>query len=129
MLAQADYYVISHTLPLVPLAEAEIRDPKRGREISLELTSNRGINEAAIYETLENLGLQETTQRWFHGHSRVPPEINGGKYEESLDGLIVRLNNPKQHVFAYVPAAQDERRFDPAQDVSIKAPEEEAFHL
>ncbi len=128
LLAQASYYVISHTLPLLSLTEAEIRDPQRERDISIELTSNRGINETAIRETLANLGLQETTQRWFHGHSRVPSEINNGKYEESLDGLIVRLNNPKQHVFAYVPGAQDERRFDPTQDVYIKAPTEEVFH-
>ncbi len=128
LFAQAPYYVISHTLPHIPLTSAEIRDPHRAREVSLELTSRRGINEAAITGTLENLGLQETTQRWFHGHSQVPPEVNGGKYEESLDGLIVRLNNPKQHVFAYVPASQDERRFDPAQDVFIKAPAEETFH-
>lgn len=128
LLAQASYYLISHTLPLLPLAEAEIRDPQRGCEISRELTSNRGVNEAAIHETLANLNLQETIQRWFYGHSRVPPEINGGKYEESLDGLVVRLNNPKQHVFAYVPAARDEQRFDPARDVYIKAPTEVMFH-
>ncbi|MGH2510393.1 MAG: hypothetical protein ACRDHZ_23705, partial [Ktedonobacteraceae bacterium] len=68
LLAQAPYYVVSHTLPLIPLTAADIRDPHRAREISLELTSRRGTDEAAIKGTLENLGLQETTQRWFHGH-------------------------------------------------------------
>jgi hypothetical protein len=128
LLVQASYYVISHTLPQIPLTASEIRDPHRAREISLELTSHRGTNEEAINGTLENLGLHETTQRWFHGHSQVPPEINGGKYEGSLNGLIIRLNNPKQHVFAYVPASHDDRRFDPTKDVYIKAPTEEIFH-
>ncbi len=128
LLAWSTYYVISHTPPLVPLSETEIRDASRSREISLELTSRRGIDEAAICGTLDNLGLKDRVERWFHGHSQVPPEVNGGKYEESLDGLVVRLNSPKQHVFAYVPAANDERRFDPTRDVYIKSPEEDAFH-
>lgn len=128
LFAQAPYFVISHTLPLIPLTASDIRDPQRAREISLELTSRRGINADAVKGTLTQLGIQETTQRWFHGHSQVRPEVNGGKYEENLDGLIVRLNSPKQHVFAYVPASHDERRFDPTQDVFIKAPTEEAFH-
>ncbi|HLI68405.1 MAG TPA: metallophosphoesterase [Ktedonobacteraceae bacterium] len=126
--AQATYFVVSHTPPLVPLSEAEIREASKSREISLELTSRRGINEEAIRGTLKNLGLAERVERWFHGHSRVPREINGGKYEESLDGLVVRLNNPKKHVFAYVPASYDERHFDPTRDVYIKSPLEEAFH-
>lgn len=129
LFARASYYVISHTLPLIPLLETEIRNPHRPREISLELTSRRGINEVAIFGTLTNLGIRVSTQRWFHGHSRVLPEINGGKYEESLDGLVVRLNNPRQHVFAYVPAFHEEQLFNPARDVFIKAPEEETFHL
>lgn len=128
LFAQASYYVISHTLPQIPLTEAEIRDPHRSREISMELTSRRGTNEGAIRATLENLGAREATQRWFHGHSPVPPEVNDGKYDEGLDGLVVRLNNSKQHVFAYVPSAQDERRFDPTRDVYIKAPAEDTFH-
>lgn len=127
LFAQAPYYVISHTLPQIDLTEAEIRDPQRPREISFELTSRRGINEMAINDTLENLGLKESTQRWFHGHSQVPPQTNGGKYAEDLDGLIVRLNNPKNHVFAYVPASHEGRRFDPTQNVYIKAPGEEIF--
>ncbi len=129
LFARASYYVISHSLPLIPLTEAEIRDVNRPREIALELTSRRGIDQASIYGTLENLGLRASTKRWFHGHSQVLPEVNGGKYEESLDGLIVRLNNPKQYVFAYVPASTDPRPFDPARDVYIKSPSEETFHL
>jgi hypothetical protein len=128
LLAQAAYYVISHTLPLAPLSEAEIRDRNRPYEVSLELTSRRGIDEAAINETLEGLGRKDSVKRWFYGHSQVSPETNSGKYEESLDGLAVRLNNPRQYVFAYVPASHDERLFDPGRDVYIKAPEEETFH-
>jgi hypothetical protein len=128
LFAQASYYVISHSLPLIPLSEAEIRDPHRPREIALELTSRRGIDATAIYGTLENLGLKEQVKRWFHGHSQVAPDTNDGKYEESLAGLVVRLNNPRRYVFAYVPASDNERLFDPAQDVYIKSPEEEMFH-
>ncbi|HEU5380596.1 MAG TPA: hypothetical protein VFV38_34665 [Ktedonobacteraceae bacterium] len=128
LLAQAPHYVISHTLPLAPLTRAEIQDPHRSREISLELTSQRGTNEEALHTTLANLGIQESIQHWFYGHSPVLPDTNDGKYEEGLDGLLVRLNNPRQHVFAYVPATQDERRFDPARDVYIKAPTEDTFH-
>lgn len=128
LFAQATYYVISHTLPLVPLSETEIRNPNRSRNISFELTSRRGINEAAIVETLENLGIKEQVERWFHGHSPVHTEMNGGKYEEDLDGLVIRLNNPKQHVFAYVPTINDGRLFDPTRDVYIKTPAEDLFH-
>jgi hypothetical protein len=60
-------------------------------------------------------------------HSRYQ-EQHGGKYAESLDGLLIRLNNRKQYVFAYVPASTDERRFDPTRDVYIKPPEEDTFH-
>lgn len=128
LLAQGSYYVISHTVPQIPLTAAEIRDPHRTREIALELTSRRGTNADAINDTLAQLGMQDTTQRWFYGHSPVPPDTNGGKYAEDLDGLLVRLNSPTQHVFAYVPASHDGRRFDPTQDVFIKAPTEETFH-
>lgn len=129
LFAQAPYYVISHSLPRLPLTATEIRDVNRPREISLELTSRRGIDPPAIYETLANLGLTEQTRHWFHGHSQVSTAINGGKYEQSLDGLIVRLNNPRQHVFAYVPASTDARLFDPDRDVYIKSLQDEAFHL
>src|SRR5215472_1496878 len=93
LFAQGAYFAISHTLPRVTLSESEIRDPNRPREISLELTSRRGVNRSAIQGTLDQLGIKETVQRWFHGHTPVPPEKNGGKYEESLDGLVIRLNN------------------------------------
>ena len=53
---------------------------------------------------------------------------NDGKYEESLDGLVVRLNNPKHYVFAYVPDSHVEHLFDPPRNVYIKSPTEEAFH-
>lgn len=129
LFARGSYYAISHTLPMIALSESDIRNPNRPRESSLELTSRRGINEEAIIGTLENLALRESVKRWFYGHSMVPAETNGGRYAENLDGLVVRLNNPTQHVFAYVPASYEPRLFDPARDVYIKAPEEENFHL
>jgi hypothetical protein len=82
------------------------------------------VDQEAIEGTLNNLGIRESIQRWFYGHSAVAPETNGGKYEEGLDGLIVRLNNSRHYVFAYVPTSQDERRFDPARDVYIKTSSE-----
>lgn len=129
LFAQGSYYVISHTLPLNPLSEAALRDPNRPREITVELTQRRGVNSIAIAGTLDNLGIKSIVQRWFYGHTRVPQEKNGGKYEEDLDGLVIRLNNPEKYVFAYVPALGDERRFDPTRDVYIKSPTEERFHL
>src|SRR5262249_13734608 len=128
LFAQGAYFAISHTLPRVTLSESEIRDPNRPREISLQLTSRRGVNRTAIEATLDQLGIKETVQRWYHGHTPVPREKNGGKYEESLDGLVIRLNNPKHYVFAYVPASTDERRFDPTKDVYIKSPAGDPFH-
>lgn len=128
LFAQGSYYVISHTLPLIPLSEAALRDPNRPREITLELTQRRGVNSTAIAETLDNLGIKSVVQRWFYGHTPVPQEKNGGKYEEDLDGLVIRLNNSEQYVFAYVPESSDERRFDPTRDVYIKSPAEERFH-
>ncbi len=131
LFAQGSYFVVSHTLPRIPLSEAALRDPNRPREIVLELTSRRGVNSTAITETLDNLGIRSIVQRWFYGHTPVREETNGGeygKYEEDLDGLLIRLNNPKHYVFACVPASGDERRFDPTRDVYIKSPEEEHFH-
>ena len=128
LLAQGSYYVISHTLPGNPLSEAAFRDPNRSREITLELTSRRGINSTAIAETLDNLGIKDVVQHWFYGHTPIPPQKNDGKYEEDLDDFVIRLNNPKKYVFAYVPAAGDERRFDPIRDIYIKSPAEEFFH-
>ncbi|GCE22766.1 metallophosphoesterase [Dictyobacter kobayashii] len=119
LFAQGSYYVISHTLPDISFSESDLHDPNKLRNITLALTSNRGINPPAIKSTLDNLGLKDIVQRWFYGHSRVLPEKNGGKYEEDLDGLLVRLNNPKKQVFAYVPLASDERRFDPTRDVYL----------
>jgi len=119
LFAQGSYYVISHTLPDIPLTEEAIRDPQRAKEINCALTSNRQINRAAIEETLDNLGIRGSIQRWFYGHTPVPLEKNDGKYEEDLDGLAVRFNNPKKQIFAYVPASNDERRFDPTRDVFI----------
>jgi Calcineurin-like phosphoesterase len=126
--AQGSYYAISHTLPLIPLSEAALRDSNRPKEITFELTSRRGINGSAIAETLNNLGIKSIVQHWFYGHSMVPQDKNGGKYEEDLDGLLIRLNNPTKYVFAYVPASGDERHFDPRRDVYIKLPAEEHFH-
>ncbi len=68
---------------------------------------------------LDNLGIKDRVQRWFYGHTAVPSEKNGGKYEEDLDGLVVRLNNPKKQVFAYVPQSSDKRCFDPIRDVHV----------
>lgn len=127
LFAQGSYYVVTHTLPSVPLTEAELRNPNRPKAVTMELTWSRGIKGEAIEGTLNNLGIRESTQRWFYGHSVVPAEINAGKYEEGLDGLIVRLNNSKRFVFAYVPASQDERRFEPAKDVYIEAAAKKYF--
>lgn len=122
LFARGTYYVISHTLPQIPLSEADIRDKKRPREVTLELTSRRGENRMAIVGTLEHLGIKDSVIRWLYGHTSVPTEKNGGKYEENLDGLLIRLNNPKNYVFAYLPASTDERTFDPSRDVYIKSP-------
>jgi hypothetical protein len=128
LLARSSYFVVSHTLPLIPLTEDAIRDRERPREITIELTSRRGIQEEAIRGTLNNLGLQETIQRWFYGHSPVPASSNNGRFEEGLDGLLVRFNNPRNYVFAYVPSTHEERRFQADSDVYIKTPTEETFH-
>lgn len=128
LLARGSYFVVSHTLPLIPLSEAALHDPNRPREITLELTTSRGVNSAAIAGTLDNLGIKSIVNRWFYGHTPVPDEKNSGKYEEGLDGLLIRLNNPKNYVFAYVPASSDEWRFDPTRDVYIKSPAEVHFH-
>lgn len=128
LFAQGSYYVISHTLPLIPLSEGALRDPNRSQEMTLELTSRRGVNSTALALTLDNLGIKGIVERWFYGHTPVPQEKNGGKYEEDLDGLVIRLNNQEKYVFAYVPALLDERRFDPTRDVYIKSPAEERFH-
>ncbi len=127
--ARGTYYVVSHTLPQTPLLEADIRNKQRLREITLELTSKRGNNRKAIHKTLESLVTKNTVKRWFYGHTHVPPQTNGGRYEEGLDGLVVRLNNQRNYVFAYVPGPIDSRDFDPAKDVYIKSPIEERFHV
>jgi predicted phosphodiesterase len=127
--AQGTYYVVSHTLPQTALHEADIRNKLRPREITFELTSKRGDNKKAIDKTLQNLGIKNTVKRWFYGHTHVSPQINGGRYEEGLDGLVVRLNNQKNYVFAYVPGPIDSRDFDPTKDVYIKTPTEERFHV
>lgn len=129
LIAQGSYFVVSHTLPLIAVTKAMLCDAHRPREITLGLTSSRGNNLMAIEETLEELGIKERVQRWFYGHTPVSPEMNGGKYQEDLDGLVVRLNNPQSHVFAYVPILDAQRRFDPTKDVYIKLPGEEKFHL
>lgn len=128
LFAQGSYYVISHTLPRIALTEKDIRDINRPVDITLELTSRRGINETALTGTLENLGIKDSIKHWFHGHTQVSMNTNDGKYEESLDGLVIRLNNPTHYVFAYVPASNAEHLFDPASNIYIKSPTEEAFH-
>jgi hypothetical protein len=124
LFAQGSYYVVTHTLPLISLSAAALQAPDRPHEIVKELTSSRGINRVAIEETLSNLNARENVQHWFYGHTPVSEKKNDGKYEEDLEGLLIRLNNPKKYVFAYVPASYSERRFAPAQDVYIKSPEE-----
>ena len=79
-------------------------------------------------KTLENLGIIHTVRQWFHGHTHVPPETNGGKYQASPDGFTIRLNNQSNYVFAYVPGSTDKARFDPLNDVYIKSPTETTFH-
>lgn len=128
LMAQGSYYVISHTLPCIAVSKADIQDIYRPRIVTLELTSRRGENREAVEGTLESLGIKQQVKRWFYGHSQVPLDKNDGKYEESLDGLALRLNNPKKYVFAYVPGSSDERLFDPTKDVYIKAPDEDAFY-
>jgi predicted phosphodiesterase len=128
ILAKGTYYVVSHTLPQRPLLAADISNKHRPREITLQLTSKRGKNKQALDETLENLGIKDTVKRWFYGHTHVPAETNGGRYEEGLDGLVVRLNNQKNYVFAYVPASRDNRLFEPTKDVYMKSPTAERFH-
>jgi Calcineurin-like phosphoesterase len=127
--AKGEFYAISHTLPQRALEEAEIRDKTRLPSVTLELTSRRGENRQAIIATLENLGIKDSVKRWFYGHTHVSAETNCGKYEESADGLLVRLNNHKNYVYAYVPASLDQRLFDPAKDVYIKSPSETSFHI
>ena len=129
LIAQGSYFVVSHTLPIVPVTKELLCDANRPHEITLGLTSSRGNNLMAIEETLENLGLKERVERWFYGHTPVSCAVNGGKYQEDLDGLVVRFNNPQSHVFAYVPVSDAQRRFDPTNDVYIKSPDEENFHL
>ena len=127
LLALGPYYVVTHTLPRSAVSAADLHNPTRPREASLELTSRRGIHREAIAGTLDDLGIGERVQHWFYGHSMVSKETNGGRYEEGLDGLLVRLNSPKRHVFAYVPASTGERRFEPERDVFIKDPGEGDF--
>ncbi|GCE14987.1 metallophosphoesterase [Tengunoibacter tsumagoiensis] len=130
LFAQGNYYVVTHTLPLIPLSRAELQNPERPREVVKELTSSRGIHPTALEETLDNLGIREKVQRWFYGHTPVPEKHNGGKYEEDLEGLLIRLNNPEKYVFAYVPIAKSEQPFVPTRDIYIKSPEEEnTWHL
>ena len=126
--AKGEYYAISHTLPQRALEETEIRDKTRLPSVTLEFTSRRGENREAIIATLENLGIKDSVKRWFYGHTHVSAETNCGKYEESADGSLVRLNNHKNYVYAYVPASLDQRLFDPAKDVYIKSPTETSFH-
>jgi hypothetical protein len=126
--ATGAYYVVSHTLPQMSLTVSDIRNKNRPSRITFELTSQRGENREAMNRTLENLGIIHTVRRWFHGHTHVSPEINGGKFQESPDGLLIRINNQSNYVFAYVPGPNDKARFDPLKDVYIKTPTEATFH-
>ena len=125
---QGVYYAISHTLPQMPLSEREMRNKNRSPRITFELTSQRGENREAMYGTLENLGVKGNVRHWFHGHTHVPPEINGGRYLESPDKFVVRINNQTNHVFAYVPGTDEQWPFHPPKDVYIKSPAEAEFH-
>jgi hypothetical protein len=127
LLAQGSYYVVTHTIPSQPIAKADLLDPNRPKQVTMELTWEREVKQEAIEGTLDNLEIREQTQRWLYGHSRVRKAVNGGRFEEALDGLLVRINNPKFPVFAYVAASQDERRFDPDKDVYIKRASDENF--
>ncbi len=126
--AVGGYYAISHTLPQKSLIVSDIKNKNRHSRITFELTSQRGENREALYKTLENLGIIHTVRRWFHGHTHVSPDINYGKYQESPDGLLVRINNQSDYVFAYVPGPADKWPFHPPKDVYIKAPTEAMFH-
>lgn len=128
LLAQGSYYIVTHTLPLIPLSLAAFQSPERPRELVEELTSRRGLKPAALEQTLDNLGIRRRVQRWFYGHTRV--KTNGGRYEEDLDGLLIRLNNPEEFVCAYVPASTHERLFEPERDVYMQAPDREpTWHM
>ena len=96
----------------------------------MQLTSldEKSVQQEAMDQTLANLGLQESVLYWFHGHRNVSSAINEGKYAIGSGGRTVRLNNPKNYVFAYVPGPLDRRLFDPTIDVYIKKPAESAFH-
>lgn len=128
--AQGSNFVVSHYLPGRALSKEEIEDKNRSREATRQLTSldEKSVQQEAIDQTLENLGLKESALYWFHGHRIVPTTLNEGKYAIGSDGRTVRLNNPKNHVFAYVPGPVDRRQFDPTTDVYIKRPVEQTFH-
>lgn len=126
--ARGSYYVISHTLPQIALLEKDIRDINRPIDITLQLTSRRGINETALVGTLENFGIKDIIKHWFHGYTQVSMNTNDGKYEQSPNGMVIRLNNPKCYVFAYVPPSNAEHLFDPSRNVYIKSLAEETFH-
>ncbi len=125
---RGSYYAISHTLPQMALSEGELRNKNRPSRITFELTSQRGENREAMYRTLKNLGIEDIVRLWFHGHTHVPPDTNGGRYFLSSDGFVVRINNQKNYVFAYVPEPEEKRYFQPARDVYIKSPTEATFH-
>ena len=128
--AQGSNFVVSHYLPGRALSKEEIADKNRSRDATMQLTSldEKSVQQEAMDQTLENLGLQESVLYWFHGHRNVSSAINEGKYAIGPGGRTVRLNNPKNHVFAYVPGPLDQRLFDPTIDVYIKKPAEPAFH-
>src|SRR6202011_905292 len=119
-------FVVSHYLPGRALSKEEIEDKNRSRDATMQLTSldEKSVQQEAMDQTLANLGLKESARYWFHGHRNVPSTLNEGKYAISPDGRGVRLNNPKNHVFAYVPGLLDQRLFDPTIDVYIKKPAE-----
>ncbi len=125
--AAGKYYAVSHTLPQISLTASDIKNKNRASRITFELTSQRGENREAISKTLENLGIIHTVRRWFHGHTHVSPETNGGKYQATPDGFIIRINNQSHYVFAYVPG-QTELPFDPSKHIYIKSPTETTFH-
>ena len=69
-------------------------------------------------------GACVTILKAFFDESHVIPN----PVQASPDGLLIRINNQSNYVFAYVPGPADKWTFDPLTDVYIKSPAEKTFH-
>jgi hypothetical protein len=59
LFVQGTYYVMSHTLPNIPVDLNDLSDSEKLREATVQLTNNRKLNREAIESTLEKLGIKE----------------------------------------------------------------------